>query len=209
MVPPADSRTPTDKVPLRRPPTGATPRELLSRARDATTVDRVRQMAARLPPAQPGARGKAETQSDYSVTSKIERMPSSDLTPAPLPPSPAAEQADVWFDQVPTNPAATPDIDALIGSRPDLAAALRDQTGGYQRADTGMQGFDPWARPSYTTGPIPRSLPLHRKPWVLPLLLTLTALTVGMVLGALLFGGGGDSSKKAGADCKPAPTLSP
>lgn len=168
----------------------------------ASAAERVKEMASRHPPAQPGSRSP-DTQSDYSVTSKIERLPA-ELTPAPLPPSPAASQADMWFDQVPTNPAATPDIDALIGSRPDLAAALRGETSGHSRVDPGQAGLDPWSRPSYVTGPVPRGLPLHRRPWVLPLLLTVTALAVGMVLGALMFGGGSSDNGKdsnAAAEC--------
>lgn len=182
-------KTPTDKT-IASPPPGH--------------ADRVKQIARRLPPAQPGARkGPGDTQSDYSVTSKIERLPS-EATPAPLPPSPAAAEAEGWFEQVPTNPAGAPDLAALIGSRPDLAAALREQTGAHRRAEEPQGGLDPWAPPSYSTAPTPRQLPLHRKPWVLPALIAATALTVGMVLGALLFGGS-DGDGKPGiavpADC--------
>lgn len=183
---PVDTATPTKKIEASK-----------------NTADRVRAIASKLPPAQPGVRGNdGSAPSDYSVTSRIERLPS-ETTPAPLPPSPAAEQADVWFDQVPTNPAAAPDLEALAASRPDLTAALRDSS----PRMGGGQGRDPWAPPSYTTGPIHRKVPLHRQPWVLPVLLTATALAVGMVLGALLFGGGGSKKQKpmpavAPADCE-------
>ncbi len=183
----------------------ATPTKKIEASKN--TADRVRAIARKLPPAQPGVRGAGDSApSDYSVTSRIERLPS-ETTPAPLPPSPAAEQADVWFDQVPTNPAAAPDLEALAASRPDLVAALRDSS----PRMGGGQGRDPWAPPSYTTGPIPRTVPLHRRPWVLPVLLTATALAVGMVLGALLFGGGSGSKKPvraaapADCECPPAP----
>ena len=39
------------------------------------------------------------------VTARLERIVR-DQTPAPLPPSPAAADADRWFEQVPTNPGA-------------------------------------------------------------------------------------------------------
>lgn len=155
-----------------------------------------------MPPARPGARtGSGDTQSDYSVTSKIDRLPS-ELTPAPLPPSPAAEAADVWFEQVPTNPAAVPDLNVLGGSRPDLGAAI-----GQPRFDTGSPaGRDPWAPPSYSTGPVQR-FATGRRPWLLPVLLTATAIAVGMVLGALLFGGSDPPPRKqlvVPAECPPA-----
>jgi len=153
-----------------------------------------------MPPAQPGARGAGDSApSDYSVTSRIDRLPS-EHTPAPLPPSPAAEAADVWFDQVPTNPAAIPDLGNMAGSRPDLAAAVRAGTAG-GRAD----GRDPWASPSALYAAADR-LPVSRRPWVLPVLIAATALTVGMVLGALIFGGGSSSDHAKAAPCQKAPT---
>jgi hypothetical protein len=148
----------------------------------ATHAARVVAAARSMPPAQPGARaGMPDTQSDYSVTSRIDRLPS-ELTPAPLPPSPAAEAADVWFEQVPTNPAAVPDLNVLGGSRPDLGSAI-----GQPRFESSSPGRDPWAPPNYNTGPVHR-VSQSRRLWLLPVLLTATALTVGMVLGALLFG---------------------
>jgi hypothetical protein len=79
-------------------------------------------------------------------------------TPAPLPPSPA--DADRWFEQVPTNPGAPKD-----------AADRRNATGRVPLADiTHAQ--------AHTGAPS----------WLFPLLLALTALTVGMVIGALAFG---------------------
>ncbi|HUH02990.1 MAG TPA: hypothetical protein VML75_13425, partial [Kofleriaceae bacterium] len=146
--------------------------------------------------------GSGDTQSDYSVTSRIDRLPS-ELTPAPLPPSPAAEAADVWFEQVPTNPAAVPDLNVLGGSRPDLGSAIG---GSRSRFDTGSPaGRDPWAPPNYSTGPVQR-LAAGRRAWLLPILLTATAIAVGMVLGALLFGGSEPPEKQLSipADCPPA-----
>lgn len=169
-------------------------------AKPVTHAARVVAAARTMPPAQPGARtGPPDTQSDYSVTSRIDRLPS-ELTPAPLPPSPAAEAADVWFEQVPTNPAAVPDLNVLGGSRPDLGSAI-----GQPRFETGSPtgGRDPWAPPNYATGPVHR-LSQSRRAWLLPVLLTATALTVGMVLGALLFGRGDAPAQKKmsiPADC--------
>jgi len=106
--------------------------------------------------AKPGRR--AEAPSDIVVTSRLERI---EPTPAPLPPSPAAADADRWFEQVPTNPGAP--------------------------SATPGRGRD-------ATGRTPMISPSHAQPhtgapsWLFPLLLALTALTVGMVIGALAFG---------------------
>jgi hypothetical protein len=184
MSRPSREKTPPDAVPRRapRPP--------------KSTAEKVVQVAKGLPPAQPGARaGSSESApSDYSVTARIERLPS-EITPAPLPPSPADQDAGVWFDQVPTNPAAVPDLDSMAGSRSDLAAAVA-------RAGSQPHGREPWAPPSALYAASQR-VPIARRPWVLPALIAATALTVGMVLGALIFGGGGDDdSKKGAAPCE-------
>ena len=93
------------------------------------------------------------------MTSRIERY-SPEPTPAPLPPSPAAADADRWFEQVPTNPGA-----------PTTVPGRRDAT-----------GRSPMMPPSQVQ-------PSSGAPsWLFPLLLALTALTVGMVIGALAFG---------------------
>ncbi|HTM18870.1 MAG TPA: hypothetical protein VL172_00115 [Kofleriaceae bacterium] len=177
MKRPSREKTPPDAVPRR----GSRP--------SRTTAERVVAAAKGLPPAQPGARSAAADSgqpSDFSVTARIERMPS-EVTPEPLPPSPADQDAGVWFDQVPTNPAAVPDLESMAGSRSDLAAAVA-------RHGTGQpHGRDAWTPPSalYAAARIP----LARRPWVMPLLIAATALTIGMVLGALLFGASHSSSK--------------
>jgi hypothetical protein len=102
---------------------------------------------------------RAEAPSDIVVTSRIERY-SPEPTPAPLPPSPAAADAEKWFEQVPTNPGA-----------PTTAPGRRDATGRVPMISPSQ------AQPS-TGAPS----------WLFPLLLALTALTVGMVIGALAFG---------------------
>lgn len=108
--------------------------------------------------AAPGRR--EEMSSDARITSRIPRP--ADLTPPPLPPSPAADDARQWLARsLPpseTNPLApAPSVDL--------------------------------------TAPVPqeRGAPT----WLFPLLLAVTALVVGMVLGALLFG-------RRNASCPPA-----
>jgi hypothetical protein len=126
-----------------------------------------------LGPAQPGRRDEAP--SDMAVTARIERV-SMELTPAPLPPSPATADADRYFEQVPTNPGAQ---------------GRRDPTGtGGQRKASGMIRVAP-----------PPVVP--EQPWFLPLLLVATGLAVGMVLGALLFANRGPAPC---APCPPAAT---
>ncbi len=105
--------------------------------------------------ARPGRRGDAP--SDVQVTARLDRR-SADLTPAPLPPSPAADDADRWFEQVPTHPGAP----GATPVRPSGAIAVSD----------------PPAVAATRAAP----------PWLFSVLLALTALTVGMVIGALLFG---------------------
>lgn len=137
--------------------------------------------AQRFPPAQPGRRDSAP--SDYSVTSKIERLPE-DLTPAPLPPSPAAEAADVWFEQVPTNPAAVPDLSALTGTNVG-EDRYGPSTARVRRASS--VASDPWAGQTRRSGPTVRTV-AGSPPWLLPALIAATCLAVGMIFGALIFG---------------------
>ena len=130
------------------------------RSIDSKTPERL--PAPPRPPRLPeGARPgrRAEAPSDIVVTSRIERY-SPEPTPAPLPPSPASADADKWFEQVPTNPGA-----------PSAAPSRRDATG-----RTLM--VTPSNAQPHTGAPS----------WLFPLLLALTALTVGMVIGALAFG---------------------
>ena len=126
----------------------------------------------RLPPpsvAKPGRR--SETPSDLSMTAKIQRVGRGDPTPAPLPPSPGARDAERWFEQVPTNPAAQPSGPAEV-------------TGSHRKSGLLDRG-------SIAAGqPMPRS----EINWVVLFLIAAIALTIGMILGALLF-----SSK--GKDC--------
>lgn len=118
---------------------------------------------------------RAEAPSDIVVTSRIERY-SPEPTPAPLPPSPAAADAEKWFEQVPTNPGA-----------PTTTPGRREATG-----RTPM--FSPAQVQASSGAPS----------WLFPLLLALTALTVGMVIGALAFG---RSSEPAA--CAPCDTVAP
>jgi hypothetical protein len=140
-----DAKTPTETTPARLP----TPPHLPK--------------AAVKPPvlpggalARPGRRGEAP--SERVVTSRIERI-TVEPTPAPLPPSPAAADADRWFEQVPTNPGA-----------PNTQPDRRNATARNPLIEPGQ------ASPQRDT-----------PSWLFPLLLALTALTVGMVIGALVF----------------------
>lgn len=128
------------------------------------------------------------------VTSKIERI-EGEATPAPLPPSPAADMADVWFEQVPTNPAAIPDLDSLRPNTntptphiPSTAPIRRMPPGRYQG-----HGYDPRGT---------RNVGIARPPWILPALIAAICLVVGMLLGALLFGGDSKGGKPEDCNCE-------
>jgi hypothetical protein len=130
---------------------------------DSATTPRVRPAAA--PSAHPGAR--SETPSDNQLTRRIPRLGRRDPTPAPLPPSPGARDAERWFEQVPTNPAHI--------------AELAERTGSHRKA-----------RPSSQVSLLDRPAPLTTRPWLLLTLIAAIALTIGLILGALLFGGASD-----------------
>jgi hypothetical protein len=101
---------------------------------------------------------RSEAPSDIVLTHRIERI-TGEPTPPPLPPAPAAADAERWFEQVPTNPGAP--------------------TTPPPRNVTGRQPLiEPLAAQAQRGAPA----------WLFPLLLALTALTVGMVIGALVFG---------------------
>jgi len=179
-----------------------------------TAADRLARVAAQRPPAAPGARSKSKipSETDNTVTSRIERI-TVEHTPAPLPPSPAADAADTWFEQVPTNPAAVPDLGALAGSRPDMRSGLlRSRTPPRRDAPHSQEPDaadpEPWPLQSEDySGTIASNT--GGTPWILPALLAATCLAVGMVLGALLFGGaakGGAKDRDAGAcECPTCP----
>lgn len=126
------------------------------------------------------------------MTSRIERI-SADTTPAPLPPSPAADAADVWFEQVPTNPAAVPDLDALSGhDKGTLHPVVPARHGQSPSPESRLPHVEDYP------GRAPRAV--TSQSWLLPLLIAATCLTIGMILGALLFSG---SEEAAGADSGP------
>lgn len=154
---PSDTGTPTDASPTAPPPRDTPPR-----------LPRPPRLPAR--PAGPGRR--SQVPSDLAMTSKIERLPR-DPTPAPLPPSPGARDAEKWFDHAITD---------LGAPRP------REVTGSHRRP----RSHDPLATRPTTTW--------VEHPWVLPALIAAVALTIGMILGALLFGG---------RECPTCPTDSP
>ena len=147
-------------------------------------------------PAPPGAAGapaqrgrRTETPSDFSVTHRLERV-SIETTPAPLPPSPAGDDSGAWFEQVPTNPAA-----------PNLAEHLP------QRPSSGVL-YTQAALPATVVRPAgdARLVGDGRPAWLVPVLIAATSLTIGMILGALLFGGGrhpGKSPSTPSTDTKP------
>lgn len=114
--------------------------------------------------ARPGRRG--ETPSDNLLTAKIERV-RGDATPAPLPPSPGARDAEVWFEQVPTNPA----LDHLAPA--DVTAPQRRTQ---RSSKVALLGGGTSVPTTFTD-----------RSWLLPALIAAIALTIGMILGALLF----------------------
>ncbi len=205
-----DPREPGKRFPPRPP---VTPTKRAAPApRKISAADRLAKVASQLPPAVPGARSKSKvpSETDNTVTSRIERI-SVEHTPAPLPPSPAEAAADTWFEQVPTNPAAIPDLGALAGSRPDLRTGLtRSRTPPRRQPpyaeDVAAAEAEPWPLESedYSSAVEGSS---QGTTWLLPVLLAATCLAVGMVLGALLFGGtstGAKSDHDAGACVCPA-----
>lgn len=109
-------------------------------------------------------------------------------TPEPLPPSPAAPDAEGWFDHAPTNPASIPDLGAL--------------------ADGESDSLPPWALTG--ASPVDRTETVPKEParsvrntrW-LTVLLAATCLAVGMVLGALLQSrlGPGAKAGKPAVEC--------
>lgn len=155
----ASPPTPVQPAPLPRPPSVPKPPRL-----PATTA-----------PAKPGRRG--ETPSDMQMTGRIERV-RGDATPAPLPPSPGARDAERWFEQVPTNP-------ALVGDPRDSTANQRKMRTSSVRLTLPSQASD-----------------APDRPWLLPTLIAAIALTIGMILGALLF-------SRSGSDCKPCVETAP
>lgn len=108
------------------------------------------------------------------MTKRIQRQ-RPDPTPAPLPPSPGARDAERWFEQVPTNPAAQ-----LNGPG--------DTTGSHRKSGKFERG----------SGLHPGDLqPRVERQWLVMFLIAAIALTIGMILGALVF-----SSSKA-KKCEP------
>ena len=193
---PVDSVTPTQQTPLPLPRAPGISSKLPSAPRLPKPPGTGKLPSAprlgKQPPAGPGRR--SEGGSDMSVTSKIERV-NVERTPAPLPPSPASEDADVWFEQVPTNPAAVPDLsDLASGTNP----GARSATAPMRRVSAGSLARDPTGTAHYSSRHVRPAL--AERPWLLPLLLAVTCLFVGMVLGALLFGGG-SAHEPAGDPC--------
>jgi hypothetical protein len=167
---PADSTgTPTENEPPQRdtpprlprppkPPVGAKPLT-------GTNPPAVRPPKLPEPTAKPGRR--SETPSDMQMTKRIPRVTGrGEPTPAPLPPSPGAGDAERWFEQVPTNPA-------------HVAELAAEATGGHKKLRHSSKIPIGDARPAR----------LIERPWVLPTLIAAIALTVGMILGGLLFSG--------------------
>ena len=188
-LPPADSLVDDEQRPTMR----EIPRDVRAAVLGAADRLVVGAAATREPPAE-------------GVTSKLERIPT-EATPAPLPPSPEAEQAAAsWFESVPTSPAVSPSIDPFragtessFGGPPLTPVGQRD---GAQLAAAPTQAFT--RQPRATRGPVAA---LADKPWAIPTLIAATALAVGMVFGALVVGGG-DAPVAATPDagvCTPCP----
>jgi hypothetical protein len=103
-------------------------------------------------------------------------------TPAPLPPAPRAADAEVWFEEAPTRPAALSDMappppakpkGGLPGAPEPRAATGTDAWYEQQRAQSSAEYSD------------------RRRTILIPALASAISLVVGILLGALIFGGGG------------------
>ncbi len=128
-------------------------------------------------------------------------------TPAPLPPSPdQARDADVWFEEAPTRPSVLGDLAPSgmpLRGRPTSRTSMPSTPSGIRAASldpgdpTGVDG----GLPDVPTGSdelTDTSVPPARPAWMMPALVASAALAIGIVLGALLFGGrGGHGGKPA------------
>jgi hypothetical protein len=127
-------------------------------------------------------RARVEQQAKEGVTSKLERVTVTESTPEPLPPQPEMEQAaQSWFDSVPTSPSPSigpfGQITGVGGDTPLTPEQARQSTGdalALTRAGARSRGH----RVGASAHP----------PWARPALIAATALAVGMVIGALVFG---------------------
>jgi hypothetical protein len=192
-----DDLTTVDPREAPLPPPRRTGRILKGKRGSSDRIARLAGMVNRLPPAGPGRR--TDSGSDTNVTTRIERLPD-ESTPAPLPPSPAAKDADGWFEQVPTNPAAAPDLDALASGtypgRGDPSRPITDAGGAWFGPSSHVQSTEQFTR-----------FGVPRQTVTIVALIAATCLVVGMVLGALLFGGSPGSSTQipAAVPCDPPP----
>jgi len=218
-IPPSDRPTTRPSTPRRRPP-----QPVARRAATPTTEDRrpappgaADQPAAAVPRAtdnrptikqlvpEVGVHATAGATENGEVdTSRLELITEVETTPAPLPPSPEAEIAAAsWFESVPTSAAVPPQLGRMRpGSDSDPGSdatitPVRDRTG--MRPSVAMTR--PLVRPrARVTGS------LVDRPWVIPALIAATALTVGMVLGAIIFGGAPAPARDDAAGvCAPRP----
>ncbi|RMH45233.1 MAG: hypothetical protein D6689_00370 [Deltaproteobacteria bacterium] len=140
--------------------------------------------------------GARDETPDSAPTSQIHRVPA-EPTPAPLPPQPELEQAaQSWFEQVPTSPASPVGPFGALDSAVTGATPVRDGTGAVVAGDT---------RPATRSRLRPPGGWADRAPWTLPALLAATSLAVGMVLGALLFGGAAAPAAADAGACRPCP----
>ena len=107
--------------------------------------------------------------------------------PAPLPPLPAPNPgADPWLAPGQVNAGSVPDLGALAGDTGSVSAVYQT---GHQAATSGR--ISGRISESAIAAALASSRPaaqLQTHPWAFSLLLGATCLTVGMVLGALIFG---------------------
>lgn len=108
------------------------------------------------------------------VTDELESDPTrTHGVPEPLPPSPALDQSGSGWFKPSLRPESIPDLGALAG-------------------DSGIRTLDYVPTVNFAEPSPPRrkrALDLQVRPWLFSVLLGATCLAVGMVLGALLFGG--------------------
>jgi hypothetical protein len=131
--------------------------------------------------------------------------------PAPLPPSPqSSRDAEVWFEEAPTRPSSLGDVSPVTTPQRGRTATrtlLPSTPSGIRAASldspdaTTVDGGMPAASEESTEVLGEASAPPRRPVWFVPALASAVSLAIGVLLGAMIFGG------KGGPDKPPAPPL--
>lgn len=120
-------------------------------------------------------------------TTRIERTNTDNTAPAPLPPLPApVTGVEPWLAPEQLNAGSVPDLGALAGDSTSLSAVYHMTDPG--RVSSGRISGRISEQVIMAALASGRVGFLQTYPWLFSLLLGATCLTVGMVLGALIFG---------------------